>query len=47
MRIYHSYLNNPNRYQMQAAGAPPPDLVGDMASAQEAFGAPEESCPQQ
>jgi len=33
--------------KMQAAGSPPPDLVGDMAAAQEAFGAPEESCPQQ
>lgn len=33
--------------QMQAAGSPPPDLVGDMAAAQEAFGAPEEGCPQQ
>ncbi len=33
--------------QMQAAGSPPADLVGDMAAAQEAFGAPEEGCPQQ
>ncbi|KUJ12139.1 Pex19-domain-containing protein [Mollisia scopiformis] len=33
--------------KMQAAGSPPPDLVGDMAAAQEAFGAPEESCPTQ
>ena len=33
--------------QMQAAGSPPPDLVGDMAAAQEAFGAPEEGCPTQ
>jgi len=35
---------------MQAAGSPPPDLVGDMSAAQEAFGgvgAPEEGCPQQ
>ncbi|KFY05114.1 hypothetical protein O988_00245 [Pseudogymnoascus sp. VKM F-3808] len=33
---------------MQAAGSPPSDLVGDMASAQEAFGAPpDEGCPQQ
>ncbi|KFZ19065.1 hypothetical protein V502_03850 [Pseudogymnoascus sp. VKM F-4520 (FW-2644)] len=33
---------------MQAAGSPPADLVGDMASAQEAFGAPpDEGCPQQ
>jgi peroxin-19 len=32
---------------MQAAGSPPSDLVGDMASAQEAFGAPDESCAQQ
>ena len=31
--------------QMQAAGSPPSDLVGDMPSAQEAFGAPgDESC---
>lgn len=34
--------------QMQAAGSPPPDLVGDMSAAQEAFGGPpEEGCPQQ
>jgi peroxin-19 len=32
---------------MQAAGSPPADLVGDMAAAQEAFGAPEEGCPTQ
>jgi len=32
---------------MQAAGSPPSDLVGDMASAQEAFGAPDEGCAQQ
>ncbi|CRK38432.1 hypothetical protein BN1723_007716 [Verticillium longisporum] len=30
--------------KMQDAGSPPSDLVGDMASAQEAFGAPDESC---
>lgn len=31
--------------QMQAAGSPPPDLVGDMPSAQDALGAPDaESC---
>ncbi|RQM05494.1 hypothetical protein DH86_00001521, partial [Scytalidium sp. 3C] len=33
--------------KMQEAGSPPADLVGDMAAAQEAFGAPEEGCPQQ
>lgn len=37
--------------QMQAAGSPPPDLVGDMAAAQEAFGGldgvPEAGCPTQ
>ncbi|TVY64235.1 Peroxisomal biogenesis factor [Lachnellula suecica] len=33
--------------KMQAAGSPPLDLVGDMEAAQEAFGAPEEGCPQQ
>ncbi|KAM0141237.1 hypothetical protein ACHAO1_002016 [Botrytis cinerea] len=33
--------------KMQAAGSPPADLVGDMAAAQEAFGAPEEGCPTQ
>ena len=32
---------------MQAAGSPPPDLVGDMAAAQEVFGAPDEGCPTQ
>jgi len=36
-----------NYLQMQAAGSPPADLVGDMAAAQEAFGAPEEGCPTQ
>jgi peroxin-19 len=40
-------LEKSDKAQMQAAGAPPPDLVGDMASAQEAFGAPDEGCPQQ
>ncbi|KAL7918364.1 Pex19 protein family domain-containing protein [Trichoderma austrokoningii] len=30
--------------KMQAAGSPPPDLVGDMASAQEAFNATEDQC---
>ena len=39
--------NCANVMQMQAAGSPPPDLVGDMAAAQEAFGVPEEGCPQQ
>ncbi|KAI6713109.1 hypothetical protein JHW43_004371 [Diplocarpon mali] len=38
-------------HKMQAAGAPPADLVGDMAAAQEAFGGldgtPEEGCPTQ
>ncbi|RFU25328.1 hypothetical protein B7463_g11022, partial [Scytalidium lignicola] len=33
--------------KMQEAGSPPADLVGDMAAAQEAFGASEEGCPQQ
>ncbi|KAG0652118.1 Peroxisomal farnesylated [Hyphodiscus hymeniophilus] len=33
--------------KMQAAGSPPQDLVGDMAAAQEAFGAPEEGCSPQ
>jgi len=33
--------------KMQAAGSPPPDLVGDMSAAQEALGAPEEGCPTQ
>ncbi|CAK7213297.1 Peroxisome chaperone and import receptor [Sporothrix bragantina] len=33
--------------KMQAAGSPPPDLVGDMPSAQEALAVPDESCPQQ
>ncbi|KAH7326172.1 Pex19 protein [Stachybotrys elegans] len=30
--------------KMQAAGSPPPDLVGDMPSAQEAFNGPDEQC---
>lgn len=33
--------------KMQAAGAPPPDLVGDMSSAQEALGDMDAGCPQQ
>ncbi|KAF3760606.1 Pex19 protein [Cryphonectria parasitica EP155] len=34
--------------KMQAAGSPPPDLVGDMPSAQDALGAPDmDSCPPQ
>lgn len=33
--------------KMQAAGSPPPDLVGSMEAAQEAFGAPEEGCAPQ
>lgn len=32
---------------MQEKGAPPPDLVGDIGSAQEALGGMEEGCPQQ
>ena len=35
-------ITNPK--QMQSAGSPPPDLVGDMASAQDVFNAPDESC---
>ncbi|KAI9172480.1 Peroxisomal biogenesis factor 19 [Paramyrothecium foliicola] len=30
--------------KMQAAGSPPPDLVGDMESAQDAFNMPDEQC---
>ncbi|KAK3326424.1 Pex19 protein family-domain-containing protein [Apodospora peruviana] len=30
--------------KMQAAGSPPPDLVGDMPSAQDAMNVPDESC---
>lgn len=33
--------------QMQAAGSPPPDLVGDMNAAQEALGDLDAGCPQQ
>lgn len=33
--------------QMQAAGSPPPDLVGDMSAAQEALGDLDSGCPQQ
>ncbi|KAL6878750.1 Pex19 protein family domain-containing protein [Trichoderma novae-zelandiae] len=33
--------------KMQAAGSPPPDLVGDMASAQEAFNSAEDQCTPQ
>jgi peroxin-19 len=34
-------------FQMQAAGSPPPDLVGDMSAAQEALGDLEGGCPTQ
>ncbi|KAK6438893.1 Peroxisome chaperone and import receptor [Oleoguttula sp. CCFEE 5521] len=33
--------------KMQAAGSPPPDLVGDMSAAQEALGELEGGCPTQ
>lgn len=33
--------------QMQAAGSPPPDLVGDLPTAKEVLDAPEDSCAQQ
>jgi len=33
--------------KMQAAGSPPPDLVGDMSAAQEALGDLEGGCPTQ
>lgn len=33
--------------QMQAAGSPPPDLVGDMNAAQEALGEIDQGCPTQ
>jgi peroxin-19 len=32
---------------MQAAGSPPPDLVGDMKETQEALGDLDGGCPQQ
>ena len=34
-------------FQMQAAGSPPADLVGDMSAAQEALGDLDSGCPQQ
>ena len=33
--------------QMQGAGSPPPDLVGDMSAAQEALGELDSGCPTQ
>lgn len=33
--------------QMQAAGSPPPDLVGDMNAAQEALQDMDQGCPTQ
>lgn len=36
-----------NAMQMQAAGSPPPDLVGDMNAAQEAMGELDQGCPTQ
>ncbi|KAK7454767.1 Pex19 protein family [Colletotrichum acutatum] len=41
-----SGFSRANRRQMQAAGSPPSDLVGDMPSAQEAFSADEGCNPQ-
>jgi len=32
---------------MQAAGSPPPDLVGDLGAAQEMFSDMDGGCPQQ
>lgn len=40
-----THTTNQMFFQMQAAGSPPPDLVGDMPSAQDALGAPDmDSC---
>ena len=36
-----------NSGQMQAAGSPPPDLVGDMNAAQEAMQEMDQGCPTQ
>lgn len=36
-----------NKLQMQAAGSPPPDLVGDMNAAQEALSDIDQGCPTQ
>ena len=42
--IDHTLLT---QFQMQAAGSPPQDLVGDMDDAQKAFGDLDQNCPQQ
>ena len=34
-------------FQMQAAGSPPPDLVGDLGSAQDALSEMDGGCTQQ
>lgn len=48
LRPHHQdHQASSNNLQMQAAGSPPPELVGSMEAAQEAFGAPEEGCPTQ
>jgi hypothetical protein len=39
--------NDANMVQMQAAGSPPPDLVGDMNAAQEALSEMDQGCPTQ
>ena len=40
-------LPSTNSGQMQAAGSPPADLVGDMNAAQEVLGDLDPACPQQ
>ncbi|KAH6840717.1 Pex19 protein family-domain-containing protein [Chaetomium sp. MPI-CAGE-AT-0009] len=42
-KVHREYIVD-RMQQMQASGSPPPDLVGDMPSAQDAFNMPDESC---
>ena len=44
---YYNFLTHANLGQMQAAGSPPPDLVGDMNAAQEALTEIDQGCPTQ
>ena len=43
----HLARESTNSSQMQAAGSPPPDLVGDMNAAQETLEDFDAGCPQQ
>jgi peroxin-19 len=45
--MIESAFTQTDEKQMQAAGSPPPDLVGDMNAAQEALSEIDQGCPTQ